>query len=148
MSGRLNSFHLISACFSSSQLFSAHVSSSHVFAPLLTSSKLFSALLTSSQMISALLSSCQLFSPHLSSSQRTLRSSQLFLAQNLIPAPKPQKVRFKRRMERAENEKTSPKTNCCNFGATIPLPFAGSKLQKTMELCAQQQRRATVAQTP
>ena len=107
----------------SSQLFSQPLISSHVIlsrfvsshlCSLLSWSQLFPSLLMSSKLFSSL--SAHLTSSLFSSSQLTLRSSQLFLAQNLlqnrIPVPSHKKIhfcsllesKFKRKKESTNNE--------------------------------------------
>ena len=85
-------------------------------------------------------------SPHRSSSQLT----------GPKPAPKPDpgaKSHKKYDVEAFEKEKAkglkrekSSTTHRRNFGATIPIRPASSKLQETMKLRAEQQRRATLTQ--
>ena len=161
----LISSHVVSSQLSSPHLISSHLMSSLLFSALLSDhNELFSSFLMSSELFSspqliwvllflALLSfSILRSSSQLSSCKLTLRSSQFFSGPKPAPTPdlgaKAEKVRFwslfesksKRKMESAKNiqkrEETS-KTYPCNFDASIPMRFASSKSQKTMELRAQ-----------
>jgi hypothetical protein len=55
-------------------------------------------------------------------------------------------MEFRKEMESNENAKKSLKTDCRN--ATFPMRFASSKLQKTIELHARQQGRASMMHPP
>lgn len=55
-------------------------------------------------------------------------------------------MEFRKEMESDENAKKSLKTDCRN--ATFPMRFASSKLQKTIELHARQQGRASMMHPP